>query len=51
MNKVRCILDTPYFTKGKEYYVIKVDENGDVWTIDDDGDRLYMYPEECEEVA
>lgn len=39
--------DIPYFTLGKVYVVDRIDADGDVWTIDDTGDTMFMYASEC----
>lgn len=46
--KAKCIVDIDYFTLGKFYDVVEIDEDGDVWTFDDRGYPFFMFPEECE---
>lgn len=49
--KVRCIHDdTRYFTVGAVYDVSHVDSDGDFWTTDDDGDKMFLFADECEVV-
>lgn len=45
--KVKCILDIPDFTVDKFYDVVKVDDDGDIWVIDDEGVLFFMFPDEC----
>lgn len=48
--KVKCIVDIPYFTKGFVYDVDYVDTEGDIWVLaDDQGDKMFLYPDECED--
>lgn len=47
--KVKCIVDIPYFTKGEIYDYDYTDSVGDVLVLaDDNGHRMFFYPEECE---
>lgn len=50
MKQVRCIENIRYFTKDRIYQVNWIDADGDIWVQDDDGDEMFMYPDECEEV-
>ena len=47
--KAKCIVNYDAdLTYEKVYDVIRIDEDGDVWIIDDSGDEYFMYPSECE---
>lgn len=46
--KAKCIGNVPYFTNGKLYDVDHIDDDGDIWVIDDVGDLFFLYPNECE---
>lgn len=48
--RVICTVDTQYFTIGKVYDVTRVDHDGDFWTVDDMGDMMFLFPDECEVV-
>lgn len=47
--KVKCIVETDYFTVGEIYNVTHVDRDGDIWVdADDDGHTMFLTPDECE---
>lgn len=46
--KVKCIGEVAYFTAGMIYDVDHIDDEGDIWVIDDMGDLFFLYPNECE---
>lgn len=47
--KAKCIIDVPFFTVGKVYDVNYIDDDGDVWVVQDDcGDEMFFFPDECE---
>lgn len=47
--KAKCIADIACFTLNKVYNVVEIDEDGDIWVkADDDGDRSFMFADECE---
>lgn len=48
--KVKCISEIAYFTKDKVYDVVDIDNDGDIWVEDDQGDAFFMFPDECEVV-
>lgn len=48
--RVKCIGQAPYFTFDKIYEVDHIDDDGDVWVKDDQGDSMFLYPYECEVV-
>lgn len=50
--KAICTCEIPAFTKGKEYAVTHIDNDGDIWVeADDDGFRMFFYPDECEVIT
>lgn len=47
--KAKCIVDIECFTLNKVYDVVEIDADGDIWVeADDDGDRFFMFADECE---
>lgn len=49
--KVKCTSkDASYFTFDQVYDVSHVDSDGDYWTTDDEGDSMFLFPDECEVV-
>lgn len=50
--KVKCIVETAYFTVGEIYNVTHVDRDGDIWVEeDDDGHPMFMTADECEYIG
>lgn len=49
MQKVKCMTkDDGEFTFGKIYDVDRVDSDGDIWVIADDGNPFFFYRDEVE---
>lgn len=47
--KVKCIVETAYFTVGEIYNVTHIDRDGDIWVDeDDDGHPMFLTLDECE---
>jgi hypothetical protein len=51
MGKVRCIkieCGDDVLTVGKVYDILRIDSDGDIFIIADDGERYFLYPSEAE---